>query len=1797
MTSRHYQSSYTTRVRHHNTMHNRTHYLSFRQTLLVSFLILMASIKAESPPSGDTTPVAYKVTSGESTSLTKSVKHNRWGPTKPVTTSLFKGGIPELSSKVFVVGPAQATKYDEAYRALTHYFGKKFNHRVFRAFEAKDSKVGLELLIKPTPPKVEKIVQEPTAGDASVMKGVKKEVIDTDSEDYLEYSLELKNYVSEKAKYNDNLQQCFSMIISQCSPAVEQNLEAEDTYANIKAQSDSIELIKLLEKLCYNYRAHEFKPLGAWDAMDKLSSLQQPDHVHEVKHYETFRSVIEMCRASGVNFAVMCSANINMAMKTLKDDGKITADGTYEDGTYFSMDGDERKLVNKAAEEICLSTRFLSLASNKLHSGSKQELRNDMVKGEDKYPRTIAATLRFLQYHDLRGKGTSDKKKTKLRSETAFAQEEEDNDSDSDKPPPQPKSKTCGKWRAGNCPYKKKHTWKECPTNKYGPNFGKETNADGNLILCTVEEFCEETTNETDPALIERVYEEEGDEIVDNNKNTKSAVKFYCPHHSDDKSSYCSDNIERIFMQSELASRVNRLLAQGKSKVNEMWVLLDNQSTVDLFYNAVLLDNIEEVNDYITVHCNAGTVKVNMMGNLPGYGKVWYYPHGIANILSLFKVAQRFHIQYDNVKSSSFFVWKDDGSYREFKPGPKGLHYSDYSPEKEMILVNEHEVGTAIDTVRKNLTRFTQRQVEDARCARKLQHTTGLSTSALLRMIDSGALANSPVTREAVRNSIIIWGESVASKKGRTTRSSPNATQIDIYTITSIPPHIINEHGMVVLCIDIMKVNKVPFFVTTSRVIKFGSATELKNMEISIIIPILVTILHIYVSRGFTVISIAADNGFAALENNKDFLSLGVNLNLTSEDEHEPHVERFIRTLKERCRMCFALLPFTRIPKRMVIELVYCQIYWHNFTIPADYISDRLGPAAIVLGRTYDYNSLCGPGTLFGEYVQTHESTDNTMRERTVGAITLRPSGNVQGSYYYYSLTTGRRLHRRKCTPIPMPQEVVDRVHSIAQRQRTQDGILFTRADGSLFEDPIDVDVTANENNEDDESLQNNEDQGVHEDSSQSDDEQGVTENDSFVEGVNDDNSEIEFEIENEQNHVDHDVVQEDNVSLQSESVDSTHSNIQNDVIIPQAEEVPAPQQIQPENVQPAVQQNRRVNLDVNIDNIIPENERRRRKAPDRDPNEGYQLLTYVESQQAYADSGNTMQYGVEHLMFTQLFMTAGIKAYGQQGVDAIVKEMKQFHDREVVRPLLPEQITPDIKKRALGYLMFLKMKRTGEVKGRGCADGRPQRIYKDKLETSSPTVCTESVFIGSAMDAKEKRAVAHVDIPGAFLQTEASDDTIIKIQGVLVTTLVKINPEWKKYVVLEGKRQTPTIYSKAIKALYGTVDAAKLFYDNLSSFLINDMGFKRNTYDSCVLNKDIKGSQCTIMFHVDDLKLSHASEDVLTTIIEALNKRYGGIMPLSISRGRIHDYLGMVFNYNTEGQVTIHMYQYVNEVLNGVPDRYKEGIGSATPASSNLYDIRNREEEDVTLLSNKEREEFHTVTAQLLYLSKRARPDLQTAIAFLCTRVKSPDADDDKKLARVIRYLEKTKYLPLILRVNKNGAVQWWVDASFAVHEDMRSRTGINMSLGVGTVYGASQKQKINTSSSTEAELVGVADAMPKMIWCKYFMQEQGYIVSDVYVYQDNESAILLETNGMRSVGKGSRHINIKYFFVTDKVKGKELKVMHCPTGEMIADFYTKPLQGSAFIKHRNSILGINDGDIPLYQKQYAQYIASLKE
>ena len=217
----------------------------------------------------------------------------------------------------------------------------------------------------------------------------------------------------------------------------------------------------------------------------------------------------------------------------------------------------------------------------------------------------------------------------------------------------------------------------------------------------------------------------------------------------------------------------------------------------------------------------------------------------------------------------------------------------------------------------------------------------------------------------------------------------------------------------------------------------------------------------------------------------------------------------------------------------------------------------------------------------------------------------------------------------------------------------------------------------------------------------------------------------------------------------------------------------------------------------------------------------------------------------------------------------------------------------------------------------------------------------------------------------------------------------------------------------------------------------------------------------------------------------------------------------------------------------------------------------------------------FHNITAKMIDVTKRARPNISLAVAFLTTRVKGPDIDDWRKLRHVIEYLRVTRDLPLILGADGSGVLSWYVDASFAVHPDMRGHTGGAMTMGRGFPLDKSTKHKLNTRSSTESEIVAVDDLIPQILWARLFMRAQGIEVKDNILYQDNKSAMLLETNGCTSSSKRTKHINIRYYYVADRVAKGDLRVVWCPTEKMIADFLTKPLQGKAFVEFRNLLMG----------------------
>jgi hypothetical protein len=406
-------------------------------------------------------------------------------------------------------------------------------------------------------------------------------------------------------------------------------------------------------------------------------------------------------------------------------------------------------------------------------------------------------------------------------------------------------------------------------------------------------------------------------------------------------------------------------------------------------------------------------------------------------------------------------------------------------------------------------------------------------------------------------------------------------------------------------------------------------------------------------------------------------------------------------------------------------------------------------------------------------------------------------------------------------------------------------------------------------------------------------------------------------------------------------------------------------------------------------------------------------------------------------------------------------------------------------------------------------------------------------------------------------------DFTLLKIEGESVDIMCKVCKEYKSFVHYErGKK---VLYLKLLKALYGCVKSALLWYE-LFTGTLQDVGFELNPYDMCVANMNVDGKQCTILWYVDDTKISHADGKVVTSVIEKIEAKFG---KMTVTRGKDHVFLGMNVIFHDDGTASIKMKDYIKEAIRDFSDDISRQ--ATTPAKKNLFDI----DEEGTPLGNEDRDNFHSIVAKLLYVSKRGRLDIQLAIAFLCTRVACSTEKDWIKLKRVLEYLNGTLDEFLVLGADDICMMKTWVDASYAVHPDMKSHTGGVVSFGKGAVMSKSSKQKLNTKSSTEAELVGASDYLPYPIWAKKFLESQGYIMRENVFYQDNQSTIRFAKNGRKSCGPNSRHIDIRYFFIKDRMGLEDIDVQYCPTEQMLADFFTKPLQGNLFRKFKAVILG----------------------
>lgn len=515
---------------------------------------------------------------------------------------------------------------------------------------------------------------------------------------------------------------------------------------------------------------------------------------------------------------------------------------------------------------------------------------------------------------------------------------------------------------------------------------------------------------------------------------------------------------------------------------------------------------------------------------------------------------------------------------------------------------------------------------------------------------------------------------------------------------------------------------------------------------------------------------------------------------------------------------------------------------------------------------------------------------------------------------------------------------------------------------------------------------------------------------------------------------------------------------------------------------------------------------------------------------------------------------------------DTLRKEVAQMVSKDVWDPELWETLTYDEKRAVIASSIFLKEKFLADgsfdkLKARLVAGGHMQdrRVYSLE-ETSSPTASTTAIFLVAAIAAKERRHVVTLDYSGAYLNAKMHKTVRMLLDKDLAEVLCQVDPKYRRYLRADGK-----LLVKLKKALYGCVESAKLWYDLCKSGL-ESLGFEENPYEPCVFNKYVSGRQVSIALYVDDLMVTCTDERILNDVIQSLGQLFDGA---TMHSGPVHSYVGMLFDFTDPGQVHIRMDGYIEDFLQ---DYGVTGV-AATPAASDLFEVDLNAEE----LDMETSDIFHSRVAKILYLAKRSRPDLITTTSFLATRVQSPTTQDMNKLQRLLKYINGTRDLWLTLEADDDWGLFAYIDASYGTHPDGKSHSGICMLLGKGCLYVQSTKQKLVSKSSTEAEIIAVSDGLSEVLWVRNFLLHQGVDLGPAIIYQDNMSTMALIEKG-RSTSSRTRHINIRYFFVKDRVQSGEVVIKHMPTDQMLADLLTKPIQGYLFRRLRAKILHLKE-------------------
>jgi hypothetical protein len=460
------------------------------------------------------------------------------------------------------------------------------------------------------------------------------------------------------------------------------------------------------------------------------------------------------------------------------------------------------------------------------------------------------------------------------------------------------------------------------------------------------------------------------------------------------------------------------------------------------------------------------------------------------------------------------------------------------------------------------------------------------------------------------------------------------------------------------------------------------------------------------------------------------------------------------------------------------------------------------------------------------------------------------------------------------------------------------------------------------------------------------------------------------------------------------------------------------------------------------------------------------------------------------------------------------------------------------------------------KMKARLVADGRDQdpELYPNKL---SPTVALHSVFTVLGLAAGHKwRTMVKIDIKGAFLQTPMEGEpTYMNLDRKMTKYTIEMFPDLVKYV-----EDDDCLYTLMLKAIYGCVQASALWYALIRRTLEGG-GYEVSETDRCVFQKLSKKNRIyLLLLHVDDILASVDREEAMA-LKARLEKAFGTIQ---FEEGSRLSYLGMQLELREEGTL-VDMSFYAKQLVEG-----KELKEASSPSTRKKFEV----DEGSPLVGDEEKKYFHSTVAKLLFMAKRARPDILTVVSFLCTRVQGATQQDMEKLCHVLGYVKATQSQVMLLCAQTTQNIRAYVDAAFALHSDSKSHTGVMVYVGETLVYVSSKNQKCMSKSPMEAELIGLTNNLGFIELFQEFVEFlTGIKVNVPIVFQDCSAVVSLVMKGGGITR--TKHLRARMNLGKEMVDQERVHVVYIKAAEMKADGFSKPFDPAEFKKFARMVQG----------------------